>query len=293
MKELYNQFELHYFFDDESHGISATVRNDCERELLNLFEEAANSLELKVRVESKPPQNGGFVEIWEFVGANKELITLALTALSLIMSRVPVQNRKLTKLQIENLELDNLLKREELRKLGLANLDQADEQMITKIINYLMKNYRIVWRRSNFFKKMRQYPRIIKITINKLRNYIPAPEPVTLDAQEFSDFVLVDETIPDITGQVEEIDLISSALKHGKFRWKGFLNNQIVDFEMLDEPFKQQVFQGNIEHTNKVKLKVELNHARKIDDTGKIKVTRYYVSKVLSYSINGIEHHRS
>ncbi|PTS92667.1 hypothetical protein DBR11_26490 [Pedobacter sp. HMWF019] len=209
------------------------------------------------------------------------------------MSRVPVQNRKLTKLQIENLKLDNRLKREELLKLGIENFDLADEKMLTKIINYLMKNYRIVWRRSNFFKKLRQYPKVIKITINKLKNLVPGPEELSLNADDFENYILIDENIPDITGQTAEIDLISSALKNGKFKWKGFLNNQIIDFEMLDAPFKQQVFQGSIEHNNKVKLKVELKHSRKIDDTGKIRITRYYVTKVLSYSINGIDHERT
>ena len=107
---------------------------------------------------------------------------------------------------------------------------------------------------------------------------------------DFEQYILFDENIPDVTGQIEVIDLLSSALKQGKFKWKGFLNSQIVDFEMQDEKFKQHVFQGDITHNNKVKLKVELNHSRKIDETGRIKVTKYYVTKVLGYSINNIEY---
>lgn len=290
MNELYNQFELHYFFSDDSHGFDATVRNDCEKELLNLFQEASDDLEIKIVIEAKPPQNGGFVEVWEFIGANKEMITLLVAILTLIMSRVPVQNRKLTKLQIENLELDNQLKREELKKLGIRNLENIDASLMQKILEFLVRNYKIIWRRSNFFKKITQYRRINKIKINKLLNYKPSPEPETLVLGDFEQYILFDENIPDVTGEIETIDLISSALKPGKFRWKGFLNGQIIDFEMQDEKFKQHVFQGDIKHNNRVKLKVELNNSRKIDETGRIKVTKYYVTKVLGYSINNIEY---
>jgi hypothetical protein len=289
MKELYNQFELHYFFTDELHGFDASVRNECEKELLNLFEEVSNDLEIKIVIDAKPPQNGGFIEIWEFVGANKEMITLLVSILTLIMSRFPVQNRKLTNLQIENLELDNQLKKEELKKLGIKNVEIIDDGLLQKIVSFLIKNYKIIWRRSNFFKKITLYKRINKIAINKLLNFKPSLEMETLKLGDFEQFILFDENIPDITGQTEEIDLISSALKQGRFRWKGFINGQIIDFEMQDENFKRHVFQGDITHNNKVKLKVILNHSRKIDDSGRIKVTKYYVTEVNSYSINGID----
>ena len=290
MKEAYNQFELHYFFSDNSHGFDAIVRNECEKELLLLFEEISNDLDIKIVIEAKPPQNGGFIEIWEFIGTNKELITLLVSIFTLIMSRVPVQNKKLTKLQIENLELDNQLKKEELKKLGIKNIDKIDENFLKKIIDFLIKNYKIFWRRSNFFKKITQYKRINKITINKLLDYKPSLELETLKLGDFEQFILFDENIPDILNQTEIIDLISSALKQGKFKWKGFLNGQIIDFEMQDENFKQHVFQGDIKHTNKVRLKVDLNFTRKIDETGRIKITKYYVSKVRSYYIDNTEY---
>ena len=182
------------------------------------------------------------------------------------------------------------MKREELKKLGLQEESNFDEKKQKRIIDFLIKNYKIFWRRSNFFKKITLYKRINKITINKLYNYESNTEPTVLKLGDFEQFILFDENIPDVTSQIENIDLISSALKPGKFRWKGFLNGQIIDFVMNDETFKQRVFQGKIEHNNKVKLKVELNNSRKIDDTGRIKITGYYVSKVLSYSINGIEY---
>lgn len=287
MSEIFNQFELHYFFSDTSHGFDAKVRNECEKELLNLFEEVCSDLEVKVLIEAKPPQNGGFIEVWEFIGMNKEMITLIVSVLTLIMSRVPVQNKKLTRLQIENLEIDNKIKKEELKRLGI-DPQKLDPTIVQKIIDFLIKSYRIIWRRSNFFKKITLYKRVNRIEINKLNNYVPSKNPISLNLGDFEQFILFDENLPDVTGQIENVDLISSALKPGKFRWKAFLNSQIIDFEMLDENFKKHVFEGHIPHNNKVRLKIELNHSRKIDDSGQIKISKYYVTKVLSYSINGI-----
>jgi hypothetical protein len=289
MKELYNQIELHYFFVDESHGFDAFVRNECEKELLNLFREVSEDLDIKVFIEVEPPETGGFIEIWEFIGTNTEIITLLVSVLTLIVSRFPVQNKKLTQLQIENLDLDNQLKKEELRKLRIKNLEEIDEQLLNSLISLLLRDYKIVWRRSNFFKKITQYKRINKITVNKLNNFKPSSEAETLRLDDFEKYILFDENIPDVTNNTEEIDLISSALKQGKFRWKGFLNKQIIDFEMHDENFKRHVFQGDITHNNKIKLKVILNHSRKIDDTGRIKITKYYVTKVVGYYINNAE----
>lgn len=291
MDKEFNQIELHYFFTDDFHGFDANVRNDCERELLTLFRDVIEDLDLKVIIEAQPPQDGGFREIWQFIGANKELLTLLVSVLTLIVSRFPVQNRKLTKLQIENLELDNQLKKEELKKYKVKSVDEISDSLLDDLASLLLRDYRVAWRRSNFFKKITLYKRISKISLNKLKNFQPAPDPELLELEEFQNFILFDENIPDVTDHIVEIDLISSALKAGKFRWKGFLNNQIVDFEMQDESFKQHVFRGDIQHNNKVKLRVVLNHTRKIDDTGRIKITKYYVTKVLNYYINNIEQH--
>jgi len=78
------------------------------------------------------------------------------------------------------------------------------------------------------------------------------PEPETIRLEDFEKFILFDENIPDITGKTEGIDLISSALKQGKFRWKGFLKRQIIDFEWRDEILSKHVFKGDITHNTKL-----------------------------------------
>lgn len=290
MAELYNQLEIHYYLHHNSHEIDAFFRNDCERELLNLFQEVINDLDLRVRIEATPAKEGGYIEIWKFVNANKELISLVVNVLTLLLSRYPVKNRRLDKAQIENLELDNLLKKEELKKLGITGFEKIDESLLKKIIEFLLKNYKIIWRRSNFFKKLTVNKEIKKIGINKLYNFKVSDEEIDLRLGDYEQFILFNEEIPDVKDNEVTIDLISSVLKKGNFRWRGFLEGQIINFVMEDESFKRLVFDGLLTHNNNVKLKVILNHSRKIDDSGLIRVTKYYVSKVVSYFVGGKEY---
>lgn len=57
-----NKIQLHYYFSDNSHGFDAVVRNECEKELLNIFHDVAKTLDLKLLVQSEPPKEGGFIE---------------------------------------------------------------------------------------------------------------------------------------------------------------------------------------------------------------------------------------
>ncbi|POS00512.1 hypothetical protein Q361_1851 [Flavobacterium croceum DSM 17960] len=291
MTNIYNQLVLHYYFHDNSHEIDALFRNECERELLILFQEVINDLDLNIRVETLPPKEGGFIETWKFTNDNKDIIALVVSILTLIVTAFPLKNKRLDEAQIENLEMDNLLKKEELRKLGIEYIKEVDESKFQEIIKFLIKNYKIVWRRSNFFKKVTLNKKIKKIAFNKSLDDRTNQEEIQLRLGDYEQFILFDEEIPDIQNLEVSIDLISSVLKKGNFRWRAFLDGQIINFVMEDETFKKMVFEGLIKHTNNVKLKVILNYSRRIDDSGHIKITKYYVSKVISYFIGNIEHH--
>src|SRR5690606_27301265 len=101
---------------------------------------------------------------------------LYISVISLILTAFPVKNKKLDQLQIQNLELDNLLKTEELKKLGIHTVKQIDENKLREIIVFLLKNYRIVWRRSNFFKKLTRNTRVKKIGFKKMKDYESSEE---------------------------------------------------------------------------------------------------------------------
>src|SRR5688500_20307290 len=112
-----NKLELHYYFVDHSHSMSATVRHECEREILLILKELSVVLDFSIEVESEAFQEGGLKNLWKLLAKNSAQITLLLAVATVILSRVPVENKELVNLQIENLKLDNEIKHSELRKI--------------------------------------------------------------------------------------------------------------------------------------------------------------------------------
>lgn len=287
-----NQLQLHYYFSDNSHGFDAIVRNECEKELLNLYHDVAKTLDFKLLVQSEPPKDGGFIELWKFLGENPNQVTLIVSAIAILLSRMPVENKKLTKLQIENLKLDNELKKKELKELKLKSKDEKDidEELIKKVVELLLINYKITWRRSNFYKKIAQYRRINKISNHRLYNGETVGNEREITQKEFYNFVLSSDELPKNEIEQAVIDLISPVLKSGNFYWKGFFNNDIINFQMSDPNFKLMVQHGQIPLNNKVILNTILEQDQKIDENGDIKVTKNSVSLVIKYSVNGTEY---
>ncbi len=89
--------ELHYYFDesDDSHSMDAVVRNRCEHELLQIYNELQNELGSDVTIETEAFEVGGLTELWTFLSDNAVQITLLLTALSQALSRIPLRKSKL------------------------------------------------------------------------------------------------------------------------------------------------------------------------------------------------------
>ncbi len=286
-----NKLTLHYYFYDDSHGFDAVVRNECEKELLLVYKEIASTLNLKLLIEAEPPKDGGFVEFWKFIGDNATQITVIVSSAAIFLSRLPVENKKLTKLQIENLELDNSLKKKEIQELNLKSLNEEGitRELIAKVVELLSLNYKITWRRSNFYKKLLRYKRIDKISSQRYFETSPIGSERINKKYSFSNFILDSNELPQITSENTEIDLISPVLKPGRFRWKGFYNNEIINFEMLDNDFGYLVQKGEIRLNNKVSIVTKLKQSRKIDDNGQIKSYDFKVLVVIYYIIDGVK----
>lgn len=286
--EKSNRLELHYFFNDKSHTINAILRNECEKEILYLIKDISDTLRLKIEIETLPTEEGGFKETWKFLGKNSNQITIIVSVAAIIISRFPVENQELTKLQIENLKLDNEIKKKELEKLNLEFLDENDinKKIISDAVELVNKNYRIAWRKSNFYKKLNNYPKIDSLEIQRFDEKLSVGKPRKTKKSEFSRFILLNDNLPNLEFERVTIDVISPTLKSGKFKWKGFYNKEIINFSMEDIGFKEKVLNGRIHFSNKFSIEVQMTQERKINQDGNILVTNTIVHKVLA-SIEG------
>lgn len=283
--EKSDNLQFHYFFKDNSHSINSILRNECEKEILYIFREVSETLGLQLNLETLPAEEGGFKETWKFIGKNSVQITLIVSVAAVVISRFPVENKELNKLQIENLKLDNEIKRKELEKLNLDFLQEDKElnqQTIIDSVELVNKNYKISWRKSNLYKKLNNYQKIDSVEVLRHQEEKPVGNPRKIPRREFSKFILRTDELPKLELENAIIDVISPAIKRGKFRWKGFYNNEIVNFLMEDYEFKSQVLKGGIHFSNKFSIEVEMSQDRKINHDGNIITTNSIVHKVIA-----------
>ena len=283
--EKSNRLEFHYCFKDDSHTIDSILRNECEKEILQIYKEIANTLGLQLTLETLPTEEGGFKETWKFLGKNSVQITLIVSVAAIIVSRFPVENKELTNLQIENLKLDNEIKRKELEKLNLDFIQEGselDQQKVVDSVELVNKNYKVSWRKSNLYKKLNNYKRIDSVEVRRYEEKEPVGNPRKIPRREFSKFILRSDELPKLELENATIDVISPAIKRGKFRWKGFYNNEIIDFLMDDIEFKSQVLLGDIHFSNRFSIEVEMTQDRKINQEGNIIVTNSIVKRVIA-----------
>lgn len=116
-------FEIHYLFNDDSHTIDAFVRNQCEKELLQIIYHSLKEFNLneKVKIESTPSQEGCFLETIQFLGENRDIAGILVAVLIGILQilRQPQEtelDKTLKREQIENTRLDSYKKILEIKK---------------------------------------------------------------------------------------------------------------------------------------------------------------------------------
>ncbi|MBL0316983.1 MAG: hypothetical protein IPP69_14955 [Flavobacteriales bacterium] len=264
--------------------MNAFVRNECEKELLTIIKEVILSLDIEVDIESEAFKEGGLKEIWKFLGKNGVQLTLIITVFGLVLSRVPVENKELVKLQIANLELDNELKRQELKKIKneIRSDEELTDDIVERVLEILDKDYKIIWHKSNFYKKLNFYPKVTKLTTQRLNEQNkPVEKERTVERENFGKFILRSDTFPPNIDEEAVIDIISPVLKKGNFSWKGFYKGEIINFEMNDQSFKNSVLNKEIEFINGTAIKCVLQQNRKIDEVGLVKVIQNKVLTVI------------
>ncbi len=286
MKEqiLANKLELHYYFEesDDSHTMNAFVRNRCEFELLQIYTELQKELELDVKIETEAFEEGGLTELWSFLADIAIQITLLLTALSQVLSRVPLRKSKLEKkdlkLSIEERKLNIKALKRELK-------EKEPEQITIQNLNLIIDSKpKILKHLSNYFKQLYNYPKVKKISTTILsNNYTKIEEPKFISRTDFDKFIIESDELGSEIDENATIEIISPVLKKGKYKWKGVYNKigEAVDFYMKDKIFKQSVIAEGIEFKNGTFIECVLEKSIKMNEVGEIYTSAYSVLTVL------------
>jgi hypothetical protein len=280
-----NKLELHYYFDesDRSHTMNALVRNRCEYELLQIYNELQRELGTDVKIETEAFEEGGLSELWTFIADNAVPITLILTGLAQVLARIPLRKTKLERqdleLSIEERKLKIIAAKKELK-------DKDNQNNITiENLNILIDTSpKILKHLSNYYKQLYSYPKVKKISTTKLTNdKKKAEEPIFVQRSDFDKFIVETDDLESIIDENATIEIISPVLKKGKYKWKGIYNREqaAIDFYMKDSIFKQSVIAEGIEFKNGTFIDCVLEISRKINEVGEIFNSSFSVVTVL------------
>ncbi len=268
MDNIKQKFQVHYYFNDESHSMNAFVRNKAEKDMLEAMQKIGNLCNVEVLLETEAYTEGGLRE--------NIIITLIITGTTLNFL-APSINNLITHYFIkdaEDRELDKKIKQETLRSLELDNTIKENE--LEKEIDTKLEDKQVVRYISNFYTKIEKYDKVQKIGFKDVEN---DGEEYIVDRQYFKNFILEDnkEIIEDENATVE---IISPILKEGKFKWRGIYNADKIDFSMGDSGFKEEVINGKHTFSNGSFIECKLQITIIFDEFGDEKRRSYSVKEV-------------
>ncbi len=288
MLKTSNKFQLRYSFDDESHAMNAIVRNICERELLQIFNEVINVLDLDIELECDAFTERGLHASWKFAGENNAQVTLVLAAIFEYLDQSLSDNKDELSAQMDNLKRDNKLIKAQLKELtaDMEGEKAATDELVQKVVAVLNQDYKLIWYRSNFFKKVNAYSKVVKINtarLNEDNKVIGATK--TINKKQFQRFILRSDKLPPNVDENASIELIAPVLREGKYQWKGLYNGDVINFEMGDDSFKASIYAKQIDFAHGSTVQCVLSQTQKMDELGQVKITRNEVITVIEYNV--------
>ncbi|MFW9738951.1 hypothetical protein V3H21_22145 [Vibrio parahaemolyticus] len=277
------KLQMHYYLENGSHSMDAIARNKCESEVLAIVQEIAKVLNTQIVIEAEAWKEGGLRDIWAFTNANAAVISVIVSIAGIVISRIPTTDPELEQLQKEDLKLSILERRINLAKLQKeVKEDKVTQDTVEKVASLVDTNYKVVTRKSNFYKQLNNTPKITKVGINGLdKEGEEAFKEAMVQRSDFKRFILHSNSLP---VQIEDnavIEIISPVLRNGRHKWKGIYKGESISFSMNDQDFKRDVLSEQISFTHGAAIKCVLHIHRKLDEVGDVVVTGYSVDTVI------------
>lgn len=280
---LAEKLQLHYYLNNGSHTMDALVRNKCEAEVLAIIQEISNLLGVRVFIESEPFQEGGLKEIWRLIGKNGNQLTVLLTLIILVLSRIPVVDHEqdvltkdLIKLSIEEKKLNiEKLKKE-------LNAGKVNEETVDAVSYEVDSNPKVATRKSNFYKNLAGYEKVTGIGIVSLNhNNMLVTAERFIPRSDFYRFIIHTNQLPIEIIENAQIKIISPVLDEDNYKWKGLYGGIPISFSMTDAEFKRAVLRKEISFQHGNIIQCVLNIYRKYDEIGNVIITGYSVVTVI------------
>lgn len=288
--EWAEKIELHYYFSDESHSMNALVKNRCEAEFLAVAMDVAETLGIHLDLDSEALLEGGIREIWKAIGDNSAQIALLISTLALIWSVIPKTDQELVDLQKEDARLSIEQRRLEIEKLKEEmDKQEVDSESVQKAARVASESYKVVTRKSNFYKILSGYEKVTQVGYRELdaeNNYLTDESFVKREC--FSRFILVSHDLEPLKDSSARIKIVAPVLTDGKAKWKGVYDGKNISFAMNDKEFKRAVVLKQLSFKNGDEIICVLLVHKKVDELGEVVTSGYSVNVVLENIHSGM-----
>lgn len=275
--------QLHYFLKDELHSVDAFLNNKAEYELLRIFKEVTEILDLdgELQFETIAIEEGGIKAFYKILSKkkNKRKIKNALLylagILSIIISDVVSEQIK-TDGEYEKLKKEEINLRIQSLKRDLENEEIKEENktlIIESLSIFISETTKVKLFKSNFYSTLLKEEKIEKVSTQRLNeNLQPISKENIVPREDFNKFILHSIDIEPDFKESELIEIVAPVLKKGNIKWKGIYNNKPINFYMRDGEFLTSVLNKEISFSNGTSIVADIEFEQKMNDDGDIEI---------------------
>ncbi len=275
--------QIHYFLKDDFHSMDAYLKNKAEFEVLRIFKEVTEILELdgELLFESIAIGEGGIKAYYKLLKKKKvkRSVKNALLFLGGILSAI------ITDVVVNEITRDGeyeKMKKEEVRlhieklKKDLESDDKTTEEQTLIIENlsiYIGETNKVKLFKSNFYSNLLKEDKIEKVSTQRLNEDL---EPITKEnivpREHFDKFIIHTIEIEPEYKESEIIEIVAPVLKKGNMKWKGIFNGKPINFYMRDAEFRMAVINKEISFSNGTNIIADIEMEQTMDDDGEIQI---------------------
>lgn len=275
--------QLHYYLKDELHSVDAFLNNKAEYELLRIFKEVTEILDLEgeLQFETIAIEEGGIKAFYKILSKkkNKRKIKNALLylagILSIIISNVVSEQIK-TDGEYEKLKKEEINLRIQSLKRDLENeeIKKEDKILIIESLSiFISETTKVKLFKSNFYSTLVKEEKIKKVSTQRLNESLqPISKENIVPREDFNKFILHSIDIEPDFKESELIEIVAPVLKKGNMKWKGIHNNQPINFYMRDGEFLTSVLNKEISFSNGTSIVADIEFEQKMNDDGDIEI---------------------
>lgn len=286
-----NTIELHYWFNDGSHTMSATTLNKCEYEFLGIAKEIAKKLKVDIEIETEAVGEGGLRSWLKF--KSKEKSTLKIGIILYLLTNVlgtPITTTidELTRVAIQSVfESEEIKQLKEQKQIAELKYDIAKLEAETYKLSRTIDENVVKKRRSNYYESLNSCNKIDKVSISIMdsskKNVYFQKEVMKRD---FLNYIMTSDDVEPDNDENAIIEIVSPVLKKGKYKWTGIYNGEVIIFSMKSNEFKTLVQTGKIQFKNGSAINCHLIINKKVNAEGEVRISGYEVILVNHYFEN-------